>query len=130
MKDHDILRVTAKALIPLIFLFGLYVQFHGDWPGRRVPGGVIFAAAVILYALIFGSVGSGGAAACWDYRCAGRLVVRWGRRRDDVLGAPSWRTTPWIRRIYAWAARRYLVGRAWGGSDGDSRDVCDLLRLR
>ena len=55
MKDHDILRVTAKALIPLIFLFGLYVQFHGDFgPGGGFQAGVIFAAAVILYALIFG----------------------------------------------------------------------------
>ena len=39
MKDHDILRVTAKALIPLIFLFGLYVQFHGDFGRAAVPGG-------------------------------------------------------------------------------------------
>ena len=55
MKDHDILRVAAKALIPLIFLFGLYVQFHGDFgPGGGFQAGVIFAAAVILYALIFG----------------------------------------------------------------------------
>ena len=55
MKDHDILRVTAKALIPLIFLFGLYVQFHGDFgPGGGFQAGVIFAAAIILYALIFG----------------------------------------------------------------------------
>ena len=55
MKGHDILRVTAKALIPLIFLFGLYVQFHGDFgPGGGFQAGVIFAAAIILYALIFG----------------------------------------------------------------------------
>jgi multicomponent Na+:H+ antiporter subunit B len=55
MKGHDILRVTAKALIPLILLFGLYVQFHGDLgPGGGFQAGVIFAAAIILYALIFG----------------------------------------------------------------------------
>lgn len=55
MKGHDILRVTAKALIPLILLFGLYVQFHGDFgPGGGFQAGVIFAAAIILYALIFG----------------------------------------------------------------------------
>ena len=55
MRGHDILRVTAKALIPLILLFGLYVQFHGDFgPGGGFQAGVIFAAAIILYALIFG----------------------------------------------------------------------------
>lgn len=55
MKKHDILRVASKALIPLIFLFGLYVQFHGDFgPGGGFQAGVIFAAGFILYALIFG----------------------------------------------------------------------------
>jgi multicomponent Na+:H+ antiporter subunit B len=55
MKGHDILRVAAKALIPLIRLFALYVQFHGDFgPGGGFQAGVIFAAAIILYALIFG----------------------------------------------------------------------------
>ena len=55
MKGHDILRVASKALIPLIFLFGLYVQFHGDFgPGGGFQAGVIFAAGFVLYALIFG----------------------------------------------------------------------------
>ena len=55
MKKHDILRIAAKALIPLILLFALYVQFHGDYgPGGGFQAGVIFAAAIILYALIFG----------------------------------------------------------------------------
>ncbi len=36
-------------------LFALYVQFHGDYgPGGGFQAGVIFAAAIILYALIFG----------------------------------------------------------------------------
>ena len=36
-------------------LFALYVQFHGDYgPGGGFQAGVIFAAAVILYALVFG----------------------------------------------------------------------------
>jgi multicomponent Na+:H+ antiporter subunit B len=42
-------------LIPFILLFGLYVQFHGDFgPGGGFQAGVIFAAAFILYALVFG----------------------------------------------------------------------------
>jgi multicomponent Na+:H+ antiporter subunit B len=36
-------------------LFGLYVQFHGDFgPGGGFQAGVIFAAGLILYGLIFG----------------------------------------------------------------------------
>jgi len=55
MQDRVILRVCAKILIPFILMFGLYVQFHGDYgPGGGFQAGVIFAAAFILYALIYG----------------------------------------------------------------------------
>ncbi len=55
MQPHSVLRVTTKLLIPLIFLFALYVQFHGDFgPGGGFQAGVIFGSAFILYTLIFG----------------------------------------------------------------------------
>lgn len=55
MEHHVVLRVLAKLLIPTILLFALYVQFHGDFgPGGGFQAGVIFAAAFILYALVFG----------------------------------------------------------------------------
>lgn len=55
MKRDLILRVVAKVFIPLVALFGLYVQFHGELgPGGGFQAGVIFAAAMILYAIIFG----------------------------------------------------------------------------
>ena len=55
MHRHSVLRVTAKLLMPLIFLFAFYVQFHGDFgPGGGFQAGVIFGAGFILYALIFG----------------------------------------------------------------------------
>ncbi len=55
MRDNVILRVIAKLLIPFILMFALYVQFHGDFgPGGGFQAGVIFAAGMILYALIFG----------------------------------------------------------------------------
>ena len=55
MKNQIVLRVIAKLFIPLILLFALYVQFHGDYgPGGGFQAGVIFAAAFILYTLIFG----------------------------------------------------------------------------
>ena len=55
MKRNPILRINAKLLIPLIILFALYVQFHGDFgPGGGFQAGVIFSAALILYSLVFG----------------------------------------------------------------------------
>lgn len=55
MKQHLILRIISKLLIPFILLFALYVQFHGDFgPGGGFQAGVIFAAAIILYSMIFG----------------------------------------------------------------------------
>lgn len=55
MKANPVLRVAAKILFAPIIMFGLYVQFHGDYgPGGGFQAGVIIAAAFILHALIFG----------------------------------------------------------------------------
>ncbi len=55
VRETIILRVVGKALVPFILLFALYVQSHGDYgPGGGFQAGVIFAAGLILYALIFG----------------------------------------------------------------------------
>jgi multicomponent Na+:H+ antiporter subunit B len=55
LKHHLIPRVVGKLLIPFIILFGLYVQFHGEYgPGGGFQAGAIIAAGVILYALLEG----------------------------------------------------------------------------
>lgn len=55
IRKNPILRETSHLLIPAILLFALYVQFHGDYgPGGGFQAGVIFASAVILYALLHG----------------------------------------------------------------------------
>lgn len=55
MREHTILRIVTKIIIAPILIFALYVQFHGDYsPGGGFQAGVVFAAAIILYALIFG----------------------------------------------------------------------------
>jgi len=55
MKDDIILRVAAKVVMPFMLLFALYVQFHGDYgPGGGFQAGVIAAAAIVFYAIIFG----------------------------------------------------------------------------
>ena len=59
MQHHLILKVITKFMVGVIVLFGLYVQFHGDYsPGGGFQAGVIIAAAFILYGackIIFGS---------------------------------------------------------------------------
>jgi multicomponent Na+:H+ antiporter subunit B len=56
VRDNPVLRVVTKIVVPAIFLFALYVQFHGDYgPGGGFQAGVIFAAGLILYGLIFGT---------------------------------------------------------------------------
>lgn len=55
MKLDVILRVGVKLILPFILLFALYVHFHGDYgPGGGFQAGVIAAAMIILYGLIFG----------------------------------------------------------------------------
>jgi multicomponent Na+:H+ antiporter subunit B len=55
MRQQIILRVVAKMMLPLILIFALYVQFHGDFgPGGGFQAGVIFAAGIILYTMLFG----------------------------------------------------------------------------
>lgn len=55
MQHHHILRIVTKFNLPLILLFALYVQFHGDFgPGGGFQAGVIVGASLILYSLVFG----------------------------------------------------------------------------
>lgn len=54
-QRHRVLQVVTKLVIPFVLMFGLYVQFHGDFgPGGGFQAGVIFASAFILHGLIFG----------------------------------------------------------------------------
>jgi multicomponent Na+:H+ antiporter subunit B len=55
LRHHLIPRVIGRLMIPFIVLFGLYVQFHGDYgPGGGFQAGALVAAAIILYALLEG----------------------------------------------------------------------------
>jgi len=53
--EQPVLRVLSKLLLPLILLYALYVQFHGDFgAGGGFQAGVIFATGFVLYDLVFG----------------------------------------------------------------------------
>lgn len=56
MADQTLVRVVAKLTVPFILILGLYVILHGELgPGGGFQGGVILAAALILYGLVFGA---------------------------------------------------------------------------
>lgn len=55
MQSNPILRGITSITMGPILLFAWYVQWHGDYgPGGGFQAGVIFAAAVIAYALVYG----------------------------------------------------------------------------
>lgn len=55
LSHHLIQRVVGRLVIPFILLFGLYVQFHGEYgPGGGFQAGALIAAAIILYSLLEG----------------------------------------------------------------------------
>lgn len=61
-----ILRVATKLFIPFILMFALFVQWHADYgPGGGFQAGVIAAAALILYAIIFGTAAAERAFPRW-----------------------------------------------------------------
>ncbi len=55
LRHHLIPQLVGRMLVPFIVLFGLYVQFHGEYgPGGGFQAGAIIATGVILYALLEG----------------------------------------------------------------------------
>ncbi|MBI2860578.1 MAG: sodium:proton antiporter [Chloroflexi bacterium] len=57
IQKHEsiVIQVVARALVPLILLFGVYVIVFGHYgPGGGFQGGVILATGVILHRLCLG----------------------------------------------------------------------------
>lgn len=55
LRHHLVPQVVGRLLIPFIVLFGLYVQFHGEYgPGGGFQAGAIIATGLILHALLEG----------------------------------------------------------------------------
>lgn len=78
--DQVVLKAVVRVLIPLILLYALYVQFHGDFgAGGGFQAGVIFATGFVLYDLVFGE-GSSRAVVppAWLHRLAALGVLIYG----------------------------------------------------
>jgi multicomponent Na+:H+ antiporter subunit B len=49
-------KVITNLILPIVVIFGIYVQIHGEIsPGGGFQAGVILASVVILHSLAFGS---------------------------------------------------------------------------
>ncbi len=58
MQDDIILRTTAKVVVPVIILYGIYVICNGHLgPGGGFSGGAIIGGGLILYCTAFGFEG-------------------------------------------------------------------------
>ena len=74
-NHHLPLRVVTRLLVGIIVLFGLYVQFHGDFsPGGGFQAGVIIAVAFVIYGVVFG------------LKEAHQVLPRWFAHRLMALG--------------------------------------------
>lgn len=59
MSESIVLRTVGGMLFPYIFVYGIYVQMHGEiGPGGGFQAGVLIAAAFILHSLLFGPAGT------------------------------------------------------------------------
>ena len=66
LSHHLIPRVVGRLLVPFIVLFGLYVQFHGEFgPGGGFQAGAIVASGLILSSLLEGDISSFSAVPRW-----------------------------------------------------------------
>jgi len=55
LRHHLVPRVVGQLLIPFIVLFGLYLQFHGEFgPGGGFQAGAIIAVGIVLHSLLEG----------------------------------------------------------------------------
>lgn len=73
--DSPIVRTTTRAILPILFLFALFVLFRGhNQPGGGFIGGLVAAVAIILLAM-----GGGNALAeAVVSRAKARLVMGFG----------------------------------------------------
>lgn len=73
LRHHLIPRIVGRIVVPFIVLFGLYVQFHGDYgPGGGFQAGALVSAGFILYAL---AEGEGAALRVLSFRVLAGMIA-------------------------------------------------------
>lgn len=55
MQSDPLLKSTARIIVPLVIVYGIYVIFNGHLgPGGGFSGGAVIGGGLILYAIAFG----------------------------------------------------------------------------
>lgn len=76
LRHHLVPRIVGRVVVPFIVLFGLYVQFHGDYgPGGGFQAGALVSAGFILYAL---AEGEGKALQVLSFRALATMIAAGG----------------------------------------------------
>ena len=104
MRDNPVFKIVSKILFGPIIIYGLYVQFHGDYgPGGGFQAGVIVAAAFILYSMIYGLKEGRKLMPDWVIRSVmalGVLVFGGTGIASILLGANYLDYSPFAYKIY------------------------------
>ena len=94
MRETLVLRVVVKRFVPFVLLFALYVQAHGELgPGGGFQAGVIFAAGLVLYSMIFGIEDL--------RRVVPARAVEWA-----FAGGSAWENSSVLARSWRWRTTR------------------------
>jgi multicomponent Na+:H+ antiporter subunit B len=65
-----VIELVSRMMCPFIIMFGAYLIMHGHLtPGGGFQGGVVIAAAFILFALVFGRTEGRSAAPSFSLKC-------------------------------------------------------------
>ena len=85
MRSSLLLHTATRVLMPLLLLFSLFLLWRGhNEPGGGFVGGLVAAAAFVLYSLAFGVRGEPPRAAVDPPRCSA-----WGSGSRCVSGLPG-----------------------------------------
>lgn len=54
--QNKVLSICIKVISPIVFIFGFYIQFHGEVsPGGGFQSGTVFSVPFIVYILLYGN---------------------------------------------------------------------------
>ncbi|MBL0726006.1 MAG: hypothetical protein JJW01_03565 [Alphaproteobacteria bacterium] len=87
--ENVVVNLLSKIVIPLILMFGFYIQFHGEVsPGGGFQSGIIFAVAFMMRDMLMSVQNSEDATAALN-----RLIPNWLALQFAAGGALIYGTT-------------------------------------
>ncbi len=94
-----ILRTATRFMLPLLFLFSLFLLYRGhNQPGGGFSGGLIASLAVVLYGFAFGPAAAKAILALESWKLIGLgLLIASGSGLPSLLRGEPYMTGVWVR---------------------------------